>query len=100
MTLISPPISLVEQLRDGEAETGADRRFGACRARAFERQEDAVEILRWMPMPVSSIVNWRDLVTVVHPKDDVAHVGEFDGIRQQVDQDLPQPVLVGVDHGR
>ena len=40
-----------------------------------------------------------DLVAVVDAEGDVAGVGELDGVRQQVDQDLPQPVLVGVDHG-
>ena len=51
-------------------------------------------------MPVSSIVEFGHLVAIVDAERDLAGVGEFDGVGQQVDQDLPQPVLVGVDHGR
>src|SRR6478609_8815180 len=89
-----------QKLGDGQAQTGPDRRLGACRARSFEREKDPLEIA-----PVDTDAGILDgelgnLVAIVDPKDDVTDVGEFDGVGQQVDQDLPQPVLIGVDHHR
>jgi hypothetical protein len=37
-----------------------------------------------------------DLVAVIDLKPDVAAIGEFDRVREKIDQNLPQPVLVGV----
>ncbi len=53
-----------------------------------------------MPIPVSSTLEARDLVAVEHAHGHAARVGELDGIGQEIDQDLAQPVLVGVDRRR
>jgi len=42
----------------------------------------------------------RHLVAIVHGERDVTLVRELDGVRYEIDQDLPQPLLVGMDHDR
>lgn len=41
-----------------------------------------------------------DLMMVTNREPHMPSVGEFEGVGQEVDQDLPQPVLVGLHHGR
>ena len=41
-----------------------------------------------------------DLVMVAHAECHVAAVGEFDRVGQKIAQNLPKPILVGLDHDR
>ena len=41
-----------------------------------------------------------DLMVVTHPECHVAGVGEFDRVGQKIDQNLPQPIFVGLNHDR
>ena len=54
----------------------------------------------WMPGPVSIDLEFRDRAAVMHHELHAAGLRELDRVGQQVDQDLPQPLLVGIDHDR
>ena len=41
-----------------------------------------------------------NLMVVSHPECQVAGVGEFDRVGQKIDQNLPQPIVVGLNHDR
>ena len=45
-------------------------------------------------------LEFRDRAAVVHRELHAAGLGELQRIRQQVDQDLAQPLLIGIDHDR
>ena len=51
-----------------------------------------------MPGPVSIDLELGDRAAVVHHELHAAGLRELDRVRQQVDQDLAQPLLVGIDH--
>src|SRR5712691_3791625 len=88
-----------EELRDGQAQPRPYRRLGARRARTLERLEDALQVA--LVNADAGILDreFGDLVAVVDAEGDVTGIRVLDRIREQVDQDLPQPVLVGAHHG-
>ena len=45
-------------------------------------------------------LEFRDGAAVMHDELHAAGLREFDGIRQQIDQNLPQALFIGIDHDR
>ena len=88
-----------QQLGDGQAEPGAGGRLGARGAGALERLEDALEVVAVDADAGVLDLELGDLVAVVDAERHLPALGELDGVGQQVDQDLAQAVLVGVDDG-
>src|SRR5579883_129934 len=90
---------LGQELGDGEAEAGAGR-LHARAVCARERQEDALEVARRNADTGILDREGRDLVAIADAEGDVTALGEFDGVGEEVDQNLPQSALIGIDHRR
>ena len=84
-----------QQLGDGESQPKSRRQPVALRLPADERLVDMPQILR--QDAVAGIVDdkARHLRPVADVKIDPPGIGELDGVGQEVDEDLPQPLLVG-----
>ena len=92
VTLISPPITPARRrhiVRPSPVPGSAD----TC-PQALERQEDTLEIVARNARAAVLDEEFSDLVTIRDRQGDRAALGEFDGVRQQVDQQLTQPLLV------
>ena len=94
------PHQLRQELRDGEAEAEARHRIGHGLRAAIEGFEDALAIGRRDARAAIVDRKRRDLTAVGDPQPDMAARREFDGIGQEVDENLPEPLLVGANHGR
>ena len=81
-------------------ESGADRGLGAGGARALERLENPLQIALVNADAGVRHGKLGDLMAIVDLERHVAGIGELDGIGKEIDQDLAQPVLVGLHHRR
>ncbi len=91
---------LRQQARDGEAEAGAGGAPVVRSARALERQENALQIVGVNADAGVGHDEFGDLVAIAHLQRHRSRIGELDRVRQEIDQDLAQAVLVGVDRQR
>ena len=98
-TVIVAAHDLRQQLGDGEAQAGSGRCLGAGGARVLERLEDALQVLLVDADAGVLDLEFRDLIAVLDAERDLAGLGVLDGIGQQIDQNLPQALLVGVHDG-
>ena len=84
-----------EQTGDGEAQPGAGHRIGAGFAHPFEGPENAFDIVLVDADAAVADGELGHLAAVAHAERHAAPIGELDGIRQQVDQDLAQALFIG-----
>ena len=89
-----------EQAADRQPQTCSGLWLRNAECAALERGEDALEIVGLDSWPGVGHLEFGDRAAVVHDELHAARLREFDRVRQQVDQDLAQPLLVGVDHDR
>ena len=87
-----------EQLADGEPETRAGLRLRDAERAALERREDAIQIIGMNAGSGVAHFEFSDRAAVMHDEMNAAALGELDGVRQEVDENLPQTLLVGIDH--
>jgi hypothetical protein len=98
---MSPPITPAsEQSADGKAKAGPGLRLRDAQCAALERCKDAFEIGCTNSRAGVDHLEFGNGTAVVHDELHAARLRELDGIRQKVDQDLAQPLLVGIDHDR
>ncbi len=86
-----------QHLGDGEAEARARRRRGR-RIAAREGLEDAVDVFGGHARARVLDLDGRELACIRKPQRDLPRRRELDRIAQQVDEDLPHPLLVGAHH--
>ena len=67
---------------------------------AFERREDALKVGCLDSRAGIDHLELGDRAAIMNDELHAAGLGELDGVRQQVDQDLAQPLFVGIDHDR
>ena len=89
-----------QQVGDGQAQAGAGVTGTPPGTAALEGQKDALLILRGDADAGVDHLDARDLAAVVEPQGHAAGVGEAHGVAQQVDEDLPEPLGVGIHVGR
>ncbi len=90
-----------QHLGDGQAQAGTG--CGGTRAHARgiaarEGLEDAVDLVGRHAGAGVLDLERGEFARVAQPQRDLACAGELDGVAQQVDQDLPHPLLVGAHH--
>ena len=79
---------------------GAGLRLRDAERAALERRKDAFEVAGLDSRAGVDHFELGDGAAVMHDELHAAALRELDGVRQQVDQDLAQALLVGVDHDR
>ena len=89
-----------EQAADGQPEPGAGLRLRDAERAALERREDALEVGCLNAGAGVDHLELGDRAAIMHDELHAAGLRELDGVGQQVDQDLAQPLLVGIDHDR
>src|SRR3954468_23724041 len=86
-----------EQPADGQPEAGAGLRLRHAERTALEGSEDAFEIAGLDTGAGVDDLELRNRAAVMHDELYTAGLREFQGIRQQVDQNLTQAFFVGID---
>src|SRR5450830_176782 len=89
-----------EHAADGQAQTGANIFAQIGGAAALERQKHAFQVSGRNADTGVDDVEVGNLAQVVHAYRDAAMVGELDRIAEQIDQNLAQPFLIGMDDVR
>ncbi len=87
---------LREQLGDGEAEAGAGNGAHVGALAALEGLEHALDLVGGDSHAGIGDFEFRHLAAVPHGERGAAALRVLDGIRQQVDEDLPQTLLIDV----
>src|SRR5580700_11014365 len=87
-----------EQPADGQPQAGPGLRLRDAERTALERREDAFKVTRLNSRAGVDHLEFGDGASVMNDKLHAATLGEFDGVRQQIDQDLAQTSFVGVYH--
>ena len=100
VTLMSPPITPASSAADGQAKTGAGLRLRDAERAALERRKDALEVVGLNSRAGVDHFEFGDRAAIMNDELHAAGLRELDGVRQQVDQDLAQPLFVGIDHDR
>src|SRR5690606_33545929 len=90
---------IAQQPGDGQPQTGA-KGSGAGTAYPFEGLEDALEILAADALAGILDGELGDPAAVAHGQAETATLGVFDGVGQQVDEDLTQALFVGTHPAR
>src|SRR6266545_1678298 len=88
-----------QQLGDGQAEPGAGGGFGAGGPGVLERLEDSLEIVAMDADAGVLNLELGDLVAIFEAENHLPGFGEFDGVGQKIDENLAQPVLIGMHDG-
>lgn len=89
-----------QQVRDGQAEAGAGGHRHPAVAHPLEGFEDAREVVGMNADAGIDDGEFRHLVAVADMEIHLPLAGVLDGVRKQVDEDLPQPFLVRDHRGR
>ena len=87
---------LRQQLGDGKSEAGAGQCAHRRIAAALKRLEDALQVRLVDANTGVRHFELGDLAAIPDDEAGVAYLGVLDGIGQQVDEDLPQALLVSV----
>ena len=85
---------------NGEAEAGSGLGPRLCRTAAFERFENACQFFGVEPDAGIRNAEFGDHSGMPHRQRDRPRFGIFDGVRQQVNQQLAQPFFIDADIGR